>query len=77
LTAKLYDLKQKEVENNLQNLKGEYKEIAWGSQIRTYTLNPFNLIKDHRTNLEEGNVQAVLDGDLDEFIYTRLHQKAN
>jgi peptide chain release factor 2 len=75
LTAKLYDLKQKEVENNLQNLKGEYKEIAWGSQIRTYTLNPFNLIKDHRTNLEEGNVQAVLDGDLDDFIYARLHQK--
>ncbi|MDD3899218.1 MAG: peptide chain release factor-like protein, partial [Syntrophomonadaceae bacterium] len=77
LTAKLYDLKQKEVENNLQNLKGEYKEIAWGSQIRTYTLNPFSLIKDHRTNLEEGNVQAVLDGDLDDFIYARLHQKAN
>lgn len=77
LTAKLYDLKQKEVENNLQNLKGEYKEIAWGSQIRTYTLNPFNLIKDHRTNLEEGNVQAVLDGDLDDFIYARLQQKAN
>jgi peptide chain release factor 2 len=76
LTAKLYDMKQKEVENNLQNLKGEYKEIAWGSQIRTYTLNPFSLIKDHRTNLEEGNVQAVLDGDLDEFIYARLGQKA-
>jgi peptide chain release factor 2 len=75
LTAKLYDLKQKEVENNLQNLKGEYKEIAWGSQIRTYTLNPFNLIKDHRTNLEEGNVQAVLDGDLNDFIYARLQQK--
>ncbi len=75
LTAKLYDLKQKEVENNLQNLKGEYKEIAWGSQIRTYTLNPFSLIKDHRTNLEEGNVQAVLDGDLDDFIYARLQQK--
>lgn len=76
LTAKLYELKQKEAQNNLQNLKGEYKEIAWGSQIRTYTLNPFNLIKDHRTNLEEGNVQAVLDGDLDDFIYARLQQKA-
>lgn len=76
LTARLYELKQKEAQNNLQNLKGEYKEIAWGSQIRTYTLNPFNLIKDHRTNLEAGNVQAVLDGDLDEFIYARLQQKA-
>ncbi|MGS0763340.1 peptide chain release factor 2 [Syntrophomonas curvata] len=76
LTAKLYEMKQKEAQNNLQNLKGEYKEIAWGSQIRTYTLNPFNLIKDHRTNLEEGNVQAVLDGGLDDFIYARLQQKA-
>lgn len=76
LTARLYELKQKEAQNNLQNLKGEYKEIAWGSQIRTYTLNPFNLIKDHRTNVEAGNVQAVLDGDLDEFIYARLQQKA-
>jgi peptide chain release factor 2 len=76
LTAKLYEMKQEEAQNNLQNLKGEYKDIAWGSQIRTYTLNPFNLIKDHRTNLEEGNVQAVLDGDLDEFIYARLQQKA-
>ncbi len=76
LTAKLYEMKQEEAQNNLQNLKGEYKDIAWGSQIRTYTLNPFNLIKDHRTNLEEGNVQAVLDGGLDEFIYARLQQKA-
>jgi peptide chain release factor 2 len=76
LTAKLYELKQKEAQNNLQNLKGEYKEIAWGSQIRSYILNPFSLIKDHRTNLEEGNVQAVLDGDLDDFIYARLQQLA-
>ncbi|MDD3890241.1 MAG: peptide chain release factor 2, partial [Syntrophomonadaceae bacterium] len=66
---------QQEVEDSLQSLKGEYKEIAWGSQIRTYTLNPFTLIKDHRTSLEVGNVQAVLDGDLDEFIYAYLHRK--
>lgn len=72
LQAKLYQLKLKEADDNLQKLKGEYKEIAWGSQIRTYTLNPFSLIKDHRTNLEIGNVQSVLDGDLDEFIYTFL-----
>ncbi len=72
LQAKLYQLKQKEADDNLQKLKGEYKEIAWGSQIRTYTLNPFSLIKDHRTNLEVGNVQSVLDGDLDDFIYTYL-----
>lgn len=75
LTAKLYELKEKEAEDNLMSLKGEYKEISWGSQIRTYTLNPFTLIKDHRTNLEIGNVQSVLDGDLDEFIYAYLHKK--
>ncbi|MEN6327379.1 MAG: peptide chain release factor 2, partial [Syntrophomonas sp.] len=72
-----YELKQRQAQDNLQSLKGEYKEIAWGSQIRTYTINPFNLIKDHRTNLEVGNVQAVLDGDLDDFIYAYLHKKSN
>lgn len=73
LQAKLYALKQQEHEDNLQKLKGEYKEIAWGSQIRTYTMNPFSLVKDHRTNLEVGNVQAVMDGDLDPFINAYLH----
>lgn len=75
LQAKLYELKERERKNNLESLKGEYKEIAWGNQIRTYTLNPFTLIKDHRTNLEVGNVQAVLDGDLNDFIYAYLQQK--
>jgi peptide chain release factor 2 len=74
LQAKLYELKQRELEDNMQKLKGEYKEIAWGSQIRTYTLNPFSLIKDHRTNLEIGNVQMVLDGDLDDLINACLRQ---
>nr|WP_198142851.1 peptide chain release factor 2 [Syntrophomonas zehnderi] len=73
LTAKLYELKQREMEDNMQKLKGEYKEIAWGSQIRTYTMNPFSLVKDHRTNLEAGNIQAVLDGDIDDFITAYLH----
>lgn len=73
LSAKLFELKQQEMENNMQKLKGEYKEIAWGSQIRTYTMNPFSLVKDHRTNLEAGNVQAVMDGDLDDFINACLH----
>lgn len=76
LAAKLYELKQKEMEDSLQSLKGEYKEIAWGSQIRTYTLNPFTLIKDHRTGVEAGNVGAVLDGDIDQFIYACLKSKA-
>ncbi len=75
LQAKLFELKQMEQEDNAQKLKGEYKEIAWGSQIRTYTLNPFTLVKDHRTSVEVGNAQAVLDGDIDEFIYAYLHQK--
>jgi peptide chain release factor 2 len=68
LNSRLYELQQKERKDDMQKIQGEYKEIAWGSQIRTYTLNPFSLIKDHRSNLEAGNVQAVLDGDLDEFI---------
>ncbi len=76
LTAHLYELKQEEMAANLDSLKGDYKEIAWGSQIRTYTLNPFSLIKDHRTGFEEGNVQAVLDGRLDDFIYAYLAKKA-
>lgn len=76
LQARLYERKQEELENNIQQLKGEYKEIAWGNQIRTYTLNPFSLIKDHRTGVETGNVQAVLDGDIDEFITACLHLEA-
>lgn len=73
LKAKLYALMEKQADDNLQSLKGEYKEIAWGSQIRTYTLNPFTLVKDHRTGVEIGNIQAVLDGDLDDLIYAYLH----
>lgn len=75
LQAKIYELKQREIEDNLQKLKGEYKEIAWGSQIRTYTLNPFTLVKDHRTGLEIGNANAVLDGDIDDFISAYLRSK--
>ncbi len=76
LTARLYEVYQKEMADKLQNLKGEYKEIAWGSQIRTYTLNPFTLVKDHRTGVEVGNAQAVLDGELDGFMVACLQQKA-
>lgn len=75
LTAKLHELREKELEDNLQSLKGEYKEIAWGHQIRTYTLNPFNLVKDHRTSVETGNVQAVLDGEINDFIHAYLQQQ--
>jgi len=75
LRSRLYELKQKEHEDNIQRLKGEYKEIAWGSQIRTYVLNPFSLVKDHRTGLEIGNVNAVLDGDIDPLIAAYLHMQ--
>jgi peptide chain release factor 2 len=79
LLGKLYELEQMKMAENRDKIMGDHKEIAWGSQIRTYTLNPFSLAKDHRTGREEGNVGAVLDGDLDDFIYTYLqwqHQNA-
>jgi peptide chain release factor 2 len=68
LTAKLYDKQQKEKTEAQENLHGDKKEISWGSQIRSYVLQPYRLIKDHRTNVEVGNVDAVLDGGLDGFI---------
>lgn len=74
LQAKLLDLKLKEQEAEMEALRGEQREIAWGSQIRSYVLNPYSLVKDHRTGLEQGNVQAVLDGEIDGFI--RAFQQA-
>jgi peptide chain release factor 2 len=76
LRAKLFDLKQKEHLDNIRKLKGENKEIAWGSQIRSYVLNPFSLVKDHRTGVEIGNVEAVLNGDINQFISAYLHAEA-
>lgn len=68
LKSKLYEIKEQEQKETIEDLKGNYKEIAWGSQIRTYVFHPYNMVKDHRTNYEEGNVNAVMDGDVDEFI---------
>ena len=68
LKAKLFTLKQKEQEDKMDEMIGEKKDIAWGSQIRSYTLQPYQLIKDHRTGYEAGNVSAILDGELDGFI---------
>jgi peptide chain release factor 2 len=76
LKARLYELKRKEQEEKMEQLHSTKKDIAWGSQIRSYTLQPYRLVKDHRTNLEVGNVDAVLDGDLDPFIEAYLFQKA-
>ncbi len=77
LKARLYELKKREQEEKMEQLHSTKKEIAWGSQIRSYTLQPYRLVKDHRTNLEIGNVDAVLDGELDPFIETYLLQKTD
>jgi len=76
LRARLYDLKMKEQQERLDLLGGEKKDIAFGSQIRSYVLHPYQLVKDHRTKTEVGDVNRVLDGDIDIFIKTYLKQKA-
>jgi peptide chain release factor 2 len=76
LRSRLYDLKMKEQQARLDQLGGEKKDIAFGSQIRSYVLHPYRLIKDHRTKEEMGDVDRVLDGDIDMFIKTYLKQKA-
>ena len=72
LKAKLYMLKQQENAEKISDLRGDVKEIAWGSQIRSYVLQPYTLIKDHRTGFESGNVTSVLDGSIDGFISAYL-----
>jgi peptide chain release factor 2 len=72
LKARLFEVAQKKQREELQELTGEKKEIAFGSQIRSYTFHPYQLIKDHRTSMEVGNVEAVMDGDLDPFIKAYL-----
>ena len=72
LKAKLYLLKQQENAEKISDLRGDVKEIAWGSQIRSYVLQPYTLIKDHRTGFESGNVTSVLDGSIDGFISAYL-----
>jgi peptide chain release factor 2 len=73
--ARLYAIKKKEHDEKLDEFIGEKKDIAWGSQIRSYTLQPYQLIKDHRTGFEIGNVNAVLDGSIDDFIKEYLLMK--
>ena len=74
LKARLYELEMEKKENQAEALAGEKKEIAWGSQIRSYVLHPYRMVKDHRTGHEVGNADAVLDGDLDGFIEAYLMQ---
>ena len=76
LRGRLYDLRLREQQAKLERIGGEKKDIAFGSQIRSYVLHPYQMVKDHRTKLEVGNVERVLDGDLDGFIQAYLLQKA-
>ena len=72
LKTKLYELQKKENEEKLQDKIGERKDISWGNQIRSYVFQPYTLVKDHRTNEESGNIEAVFDGEIQKFIYAYL-----
>jgi peptide chain release factor 2 len=74
LRSKLYEREMEERQKKLADLSGEKKDIAWGSQIRNYVFQPYTLVKDTRTKYEEGNVQSVMDGDIDPFIHEYLRQ---
>lgn len=75
LKARLFERVLKERQEQLDAFKGEKKEIGWGSQIRSYVLHPYTLVKDHRTGFETGKVQAVLDGEIDEFLMAALNYR--
>lgn len=77
LKGKLYQLELDKQQAQLDEIRGEQKEIGWGSQIRSYVFHPYSMVKDHRTNEETGNVGAVMDGDLDPFINAYLRSKIN
>jgi peptide chain release factor 2 len=74
LRSRLLALKKQEQDEELARLRGEQREIAWGNQIRSYVFEPYTLVKDHRTGLETGNVQAVMNGQIDPFIEAYLRQ---
>ena len=79
LKSKLLELKEKEQKDTIEELKGIQKDIAWGSQIRSYVFCPYTMVKDHRTNYEVGNVEAVMNGDLNGFMesYLKMISKNN
>lgn len=76
LKAKLIQLKEEEKKEKIEDLQGNYSQIGWGSQIRSYVFHPYSMVKDHRTNAEVGDVYRVMDGDLDYFIDEYLKQQA-
>ncbi len=75
LKSRIIELMEEVQAEKINELRGEHKEIAWGSQIRSYVFHPYNMIKDHRTNMEEGNIKKVMDGYIDEFIEAYLVSK--
>jgi peptide chain release factor 2 len=74
LRSRLLEIKQAEKDEEVATLRGEYTKAEWGSQIRSYVLHPYQMVKDHRTDHERGNTQAVLDGELDDFMEAYLKQ---
>ncbi len=75
LKARLFERMQEEKVKKLSEIRGEQREIAWGNQIRSYVFHPYNMVKDHRTGVETGNITAVMDGDIDMFIEGYLREK--
>ena len=76
LASKLLEIKKMENKEKIEDIQGKYNQIAWGSQIRSYVFHPYSMVKDHRTNAETGNVQAVMDGNLDMFMNEYLKMKS-
>jgi peptide chain release factor 2 len=76
LRAKLIEAEQRKREEAIAKERGEAQDVGWGSQIRSYVLHPYTMVKDHRTNVEAGNAQGVLDGDLDKFVRAELLRRA-
>jgi peptide chain release factor 2 len=76
LKSKLLEIKKLENKEKIEDIQGKYNQIAWGSQIRSYVFHPYSMVKDHRTNAETGNVQAVMDGNIDMFINEYLKMKS-
>lgn len=74
LKSKLVEILEREHKEALEEIVGDYSQIAWGSQIRSYVFHPYNMVKDHRTGVEVGNIQSVMDGDLDQFMNAYLQQ---
>ena len=76
MRSRLIELEERKRAEEMAKQRGEVKDVAWGSQIRSYVLHPYTMVKDHRTEHEVGDVQRVLDGDIDEFVRDYLNKTA-